>query len=335
MRSSRLPFALENGAISVPAQGKILVLAPREEDDLSALPKARLTVVQGFRPDYDAFVARGYEVLADLPQDAPGSYAAALVCLPRAKAQARGLLAAAARLVAEDGLILVDGQKTDGIDSVLRDLRQRLTVQDPVSKAHGKLFAFRAGQDSLHDWTARPLTLEGGFQTVPGIFSADGPDRGSALLAAALPQKLSGVVVDLGAGWGYLSAAALESAAIRSLHLVEADAAALACARRNVTDARAQFHWADATSFRPDRPVDAVICNPPFHTSRTADPQLGVAFLAAAARMLSPQGTLWMVANRHLPYDRPLATLFKECEDIGTDASFRVIRASKPVRAPR
>ena len=33
------------------------------------------------------------------------------------------------------------------------------------------------------------------------------PDRGSALLAAALPAKLGGKVVDLGAGWGYLSRA--------------------------------------------------------------------------------------------------------------------------------
>ena len=30
------------------------------------------------------------------------------------------------------------------------------------------------------------MESEGGFQTLPGVFSADAPDRGSALLAAAL-----------------------------------------------------------------------------------------------------------------------------------------------------
>jgi 16S rRNA (guanine1207-N2)-methyltransferase len=49
--------------------------------------------------------------------------------------------------------------------------------------------------------------------------------------------------------------------------------------------------------------------------------------------MLSPPGVLWLVANRHLPYDRVLTTLFREVQDIGGDAAFRVIRASHPIRA--
>ena len=49
--------------------------------------------------------------------------------------------------------------------------------------------------------------------------------------------------------------------------------------------------------------------------------------------MLQPQGVLWLVANRHLPYDRALTTLFREVQDIGGDAGFRVIRASHPLRA--
>ena len=49
--------------------------------------------------------------------------------------------------------------------------------------------------------------------------------------------------------------------------------------------------------------------------------------------MLSPPGVLWLVANRHLPYDRALTALFREVQDIGGDAAFRVIRASHPLRA--
>ena len=82
----------------------------------------------------------------------------------------------------------------------MRDLSNRFTLSEPVSKAHGKLFVLTAGP-ALAGWEARPKLIEGGFQTVPGVFSADAPDRGSALLADALPPKLSGVVVDLGAGY--------------------------------------------------------------------------------------------------------------------------------------
>lgn len=332
MRSDRLTFALRDGVLSLPETGDILVLRPRGDDSLAMLPKARLTVVQGFRPDYDAIAARGYAVYPTVPK--PKRFAAALVCVPRAKAEAQALIAEAVA-AAPNGLIVVDGQKTDGIDSLLRDLRARVTVSDPVSKAHGKLFSFRAADETFTDWAGVPQVIEDGFQTRPGVFSADGPDAGSVLLAAALPPKLPARIVDLGAGWGYLSRAILARPGVKELHLVEAEAAALECARQNIPDPRAHFHWVDATSFKLDRGADAVVCNPPFHTSRTPDPALGVAFLQAAARLLAPHGTLWLVANRHLPYDRTLASLFREVEEIGTDARFRLTRAAKPFKHTR
>lgn len=153
-------------------------------------------------------------------------------------------------------------------------------------------------------WAAAPRTVEGGFVTRPGVFSAEGVDRGSALFAAALPAKLGPKVVDLGAGWGYLSRAVLAREGVKRLDLVEAEAEALDCARANVTDPRARFHWADATRFRPESLVETVVMNPPFHLGREADAGLGLAFIAAARGMMAPDGVLWLVANRHLPMMR-------------------------------
>lgn len=327
MRSTRLALALDTGALRLPPEGDVAVFRPQAADDLAPLPKDRLVLVQGFRPDHDALAARGYRVAPALP---PGDYAAAVVYLPRAREAGRALIAEAAEAVAPGGPVAVDGQKTDGIDTALRDLRARVAVGEALSKAHGKLFAFPAGA-GLADWGAAYRHVEGGFVTRPGVFSADGPDRGSALLAATLPARLPGRGVDLGAGWGYLARAALQREGVEALDLVEAEAGALDCARQNVTDPRAAFHWADAAAFRPAQPVHWVICNPPFHTGRAADPALGLAFLRAAARMLGPEGTLWLVANRHLPYEAPLATLFREVEPIGGDPAFRLIRATRPL----
>ncbi len=305
----------------------IAVYGPRTGDVLSSLPQARVQVVTGFRPDHDAFAAQGYAVR----HDGPARYAAAVVCLPRAKSAARALLAQAAAEVTPGGIIAVDGQKTDGIDTALKDLRARVAVSDPLSKAHGKLFTF-AASDALADWAARPTMIDGGFQTLPGTFSADGPDAGSALLAAALPAKLGARVADLGAGWGYLSRAILGRDGVRSLDLIEADFDALACARVNITDPRASFHWADARSFRAPHLMDTVVMNPPFHTGRDADPALGVAFLRAARAMLAPQGSLLLVANRGLPYMPVLATLFRNVEDLGGTPAFRLTRCTLPLR---
>jgi len=334
MRSARLTLALDGALPALPATGDILVLRPRGPEEIAPLPNARLRVVQGFRPEHDALAARGYRCFA-LPEDEAGlpPPVAALVCLTRSKVEARALLHHAAQRVVPGGAVLVDGQKTDGIDSLLRELRGVFPVSEAIAKAHGKLFSFAAAPDCLPDgWQATRREIAEGFVTLPGVFSADGPDEGSVLLAAVLPPKLNGEVIDLGAGWGYLSRAGLARDGLRKLHLVEAEAAALASARANITDPRTVFHWADATTFKLPRGVDHILCNPPFHTAREADPGLGVAFIRAAARLLAPHGTLWLVANRHLPYDPVLSELFRETAEIGGDKRFRLIRASRPIR---
>lgn len=333
-RHLRLKSALLSG-LELADGAPVAVLRPRAGERFDPLERAQLHLQQGFRPDHDAFARSGYAVSPQMPQGC----AAALVCLPRARAAAEGLIAAAA---AVPGPVLVDGQKTDGIDSILKALRARVSLSDPVIKGHGKLAWFDADSADLGDWAAQPLRLSDpdatGFITLPGNFSADGVDPGSRLLAQALPAALSGRVVDLGAGWGYLGAQVLRRAGVEALHLVEAEHDALDCARANLHDARVQFHWADARGFTLPKAVDHVVTNPPFHQGRTADPQLGLDFIAAAQRLLAPGGNLWLVSNRHLPYERALAERFSRYEVIAQDRGFRCFHASGPrrmIRAPR
>ncbi|WP_112310695.1 class I SAM-dependent methyltransferase [Pseudogemmobacter bohemicus] len=332
MRASRIELALEQGLFALPPTGKIAVYRPHQGDDLSALPKERVVVLTGFRPDHDYFAARGYAVEGETQSGGP--FVAALVCVPRAREYARALLAEAAAVVTPGGPVLVDGLKTDGIESALKDLKPLVALSGSISKAHGRIAAFPAGPE-LAPWAAQPREVAGGFHTLPGVFSADGPDPGSELLAGVLPEKLGPKVVDLGAGWGYLSRAILARAGVKRLDLVETEAVALTCARGNIQDERAHFHWQDALGFRPVNLAETVVMNPPFHIGRGSDPTLGIAFIQAARKMLAPDGVLWMVANRHLPYDEALATHFLEYETVAQTNAFRVTRAIKPRRQGR
>ncbi len=332
MTHPRLSLALQ-GADALPPSGRVLVLGPGAATDLSDLPQARAVIVQGFRPDHDALAARGWTVVPSV-SEATGDFAASVVFVPRARAAARALVAEAACRVDPGGPVWIDGQKTDGVDTMLKDIRARTAVSAPIAKAHGKIFRFDAGP-RFDDWRAADLIPAPGFVTRPGVFSAEKVDHGSALLAAALPDRLPARIADLGAGWGWLAAQILARPGVEVLHLVEADRAALDCARRNIGDPRARFHWEDATRFRPEAPVDAVIMNPPFHTGRAAEPALGAAFIAAAAAMLAPSGRLWMVANRHLPYEAVLARHFREVAEIGGDGGFKLLMGTRPVAAPR
>ncbi|MGV8988082.1 MAG: class I SAM-dependent methyltransferase [Cypionkella sp.] len=324
MRAVRLELALDSGAWNLPPSGDIAVMRPRTGDDLSALPKSRVVVRTGFWPDQVYFAEQGYRVESK-------GISAALICLPRARAEALAMIAQAVALVGPGGALAIDGQKTDGFDSALKDLRGAgFAMGEVISKAHGKFASFTAAPVPA-SWAAADHHIEG-FITRPGVFSADGPDRGSQLLAAALPADLPARVADLGAGWGYLSRIILQRPGVKRLDVVEAEKVALDCARLNVTNPHAVFHWADATTFKPERLWNAVVMNPPFHTARTPDPALGLAFLKAAQRGLAPDGVLWMVANRHLPYEPALKTLFRQVEEVGGDGAFRVSRAAYPVR---
>ncbi len=326
--SVRLSLALSSGGVTLPETGPVLVLHPGAATDLSSLPRDRVKIVQPFFPDYAALAAQGYDCVPDLPGDM--RFAAALVCLPRAKPLARALVAQAARLT--DGPVLVDGARTDGIDSLYKDLRRRVETSAALAKAHGRIFWFAADAQALADWLPAPMRADG-FVTAPGVFSADAIDPASALLADSLPAQLGRQVADLGAGWGYLSARLLERPGIEALHLVEADAAALACARQNVTDPRARFHWADARDWTlPGTRFDAVVTNPPFHSGRAADPALGRAFITGAARLLAPSGSLWLVANRHLPYEAHLAACFARVEEPAGTPRFKILHATRPRR---
>ncbi|CAN0584829.1 unnamed protein product, partial [Ectocarpus sp. 12 AP-2014] len=200
--SPRLTLALEGGELELADEGRILLLHPAADAELNALPNDRLLAVQPFRPDHDALERRGIAVAPALPDGE--TFAAAVVFQPRSKDLARALVALAAG--ATDGPVIVDGAKTDGIESLLKDLRRRVDLRGTLSKAHGKIawFAADQGGPGFDDWAEVTSDVDR-FRTRPGVFSADAVDPASALLAEHLPEKLGGHVIDAGAGWGFLS----------------------------------------------------------------------------------------------------------------------------------
>ncbi len=318
--SVRLTLAAEAGAF-VPDGTVVLIGAPADLD-LSLFGDADITVVQDRMPEAGVWQTRDVTVVRALPT---AQYDLAIVWVPRAKAEAHDRIAQACAVADR---VVIDGQKTDGIESLLKDMRRQVEVSGPISKSHGKLFWVTDAK--FPDWHAKPAQIDGRWHVVPGVFSADGVDPGSALLASAFPDTLRGRVADLGAGWGYLSAVTLERCPkITQLDLVESHGAALDCAATNVADPRAQFHWADATTWGDAGTYDAVIMNPPFHSGRSTALDLGHAFVASAARLLRKKGVLWMVANRHLAYEQELRTHFRTGDTFTGDTKFKIFEARK------
>lgn len=179
----------------------------------------------------------------------------------------------------------------------------------------------------------RPV-LDGSIVSRPGLFSWNEADPGSRLLARHLPPDLEGTAIDLGAGWGWLSGAALQRCrGIRRVLLVEVDGLALPLAQRNL----ARFDGVEVVGVHADvrrglsvGGADVVWMNPPFHDLGATDTSLGHAFVDAAARVLAPHGVLWMVANVRLAYEVRLRERFSAVRIIEERAGYKVIAARGP-----
>lgn len=338
-RTDRMALALHERALSLPDGGDILVIRAEPGDFLDALDAARLVCEQSFRPVHDALADTYGSRGAHVTPRAEAPAAAAVVNLTRSRAENLGNVARALALLPEGASLAVNGAKTAGIDSLARQIGQALPLEGAFVKAHGRVVWLRrpgALPPEVAHWAeaAAPRRNAEGLLTAPGMFSPETPDAGSARLAASLDARLKGRVAELGAGWGWLARRALETCpGIERLDLYEAEAMALDAARANLADPRVDFHWCDAARLGPGvPPYDAVITNPPFHQGRAAEPDLGAAFITAAARILKPSGRLLMVANRQLPYEAVLDAAFRHWERLSDHGGYKVIEAQRPRR---
>ena len=153
-------------------------------------------------------------------------------------------------------------------------------------------------------------------------------------------QGLDTLLLHCRAGYGYLSAEILSrSTQVTALDLYEAEARALALARQNLSTFEAQatlvYRWHDVTAGVSEQ-YDFIVSNPPFHTQSRADrPDVGRRFIAVAAESLKPGGRLYLVANRHLPYEAVLNSSFGEVRVLGDHDGFKVIEAIKAAAPSR
>jgi 16S rRNA (guanine1207-N2)-methyltransferase len=322
-------------------QGSALFLRARDGWPLRQRAWPGLVCEQTFKPDADALIRAGFEVRT-ASENRQRNFPLVMLLPPRQRDEARALMARAIDAVAEGGRIIACMSNNEGARSGEGDLAKLAGPLDVASKNKCRVFwasirhehVDRSLQASWRELDAiRPI--EGGrFVSRPGVFAWDRIDVASALLAEHLPNDLAGRAADLGAGFGYLALELLRRCpGIRSLDLYEAEQRALDLARINLASVAGRtplgFHWHDVTTGLLSK-YDVIVTNPPFHAQRGIDrPDIGRRFISVAAEALNPNGRLWLVANRHLPYETVLTHEFGTVQVVTEERGFKVIEGVK------
>ncbi|WP_233841913.1 class I SAM-dependent methyltransferase [Dyella sp. 2HG41-7] len=329
-----LPFT--DGVLRWPADGRVLFLRARDGFRMREVARQDWLCEQSFKPFAEALKHSGLPV-GDVAHDA--RFKVVLLLPPRQRDEARALFAKALHHLEDGGVVVACVPNAEGAKSAQADLAALLGSVSHLSKHRCRVFWGRSSSSINHatfeSWLAldAPQTNAAGYWSRPGLFAWDRVDTASALLAAHLPDDLHGRVADFGASYGYLASRIIARCSqIAELDLYEAEARALEPARLNIEQAMRDharqlaigFYWHDVTT-GVERRYDAIVSNPPFHQGRADLPDLGRAFIAQAARALQTQGRLWLVANRHLPYEATLADHFEHVRTVVVQDGFKVI----------
>jgi 16S rRNA G1207 methylase RsmC len=183
-------------------------------------------------------------------------------------------------------------------------------------------------------YQAAPLAMTITKQS--NVYGQDNLDLGARVLIAALPSFVGAQnLVDLGCGSGELGLAVLKDNHDIHVEFVDESYQAVASAQYNVANnlpqslAQASFTCSDGLIDKAKGHYDVVLCNPPFHQQQTIGDQLAWNMMHQARNSLKSGGALYLVGNRHLRYNVKLQRLFANCEQVGGNQKFVVLKAIK------
>ncbi len=165
------------------------------------------------------------------------------------------------------------------------------------------------------------------------VFSRQSLDIGTRFFLSELPSNNKyQQVVDLGCGNGVVGLVFAEKNPQAQLHFVDESFMAVASAKENFQQAKAQkeatFQAADALTEFADHSMDLILCNPPFHQQNTIGSHIAMRMFKQAKQVLRSGGELWVIGNRHLGYQVSLKKYFPKVELVASNAKFILIKAS-------
>lgn len=273
----------------------------------------------------------------------PGGYRRIGYRVSKEKPVVHHIINAAFALLAEGGVLMLVGEKNDGLKTYGKKAAAYFNGDAQIEKSGASYLVFiektsnEPGQplDDKHYAQLRPVIETGGqvLYSKPGVFGWNKVDAGSAFLVEQLPTFLQGMpplgenatLLDLGCGYGYIAAAASRYPFARIVAIDNNAAAVTACGKNFAELGIGGEVIADDAGQGIGEPFDVILCNPPFHQGFDTDSHLTDKFLATAKRLLRRNGRALFVVNAFVPLPQKAAGMFEHVEIVAENRSYKVV----------
>jgi 16S rRNA (guanine1207-N2)-methyltransferase len=285
---------------------------------------------------------------AELPTTLEDTQDVVFLIAPKGRVLSRRWLVQAMHALKLGGRLFLVGANSAGIRSIIKDAGQLF--------GGGSLLAYKKGHRvaeftrpsttrplpdwasfpgiAPHTWVEFPVTVfdqELTIRSLPGVFSYDHLDEGTALLLAHMQVPAGTRVVDIGCGYGIIGlSATIHGASL--VHLVDNNLLAVASTRASL----AVNHMPTAEVFCGDLldPLsqyvyDLILSNPPFHRGHAVDYQIAEAMIRQSFHALHPGGRLVIVANRFIRYQRLIQDIFANVSILAESPKFHLLSGIK------
>jgi 16S rRNA (guanine1207-N2)-methyltransferase len=237
---------------------------------------------------------------------------AVLLQLPKTLAELDEIATAVARHAGPEVTLLAGGRVKHmslGMNAVLE--RHFSSVQPQLARQKSRVILASgpqgSGEQGNYPVVEHLAELDLDVAAHGAVFAGTKLDIGTRFLLTFLPSmKAARHAVDLGCGTGILAAMYARQHPGAAVTATDQSAAAVASAQAtaqaNGLGGRITVLQDDALSTLGAGSVDLVLLNPPFHVGAGVHAGAGLKMIEAAGRVLAPEGELWTVFNRHLPY---------------------------------
>lgn len=269
-----------------------------------------------------------------------GEFDQAVIFVPKSKELLNYVLHNIAAHLQTGSSVFLVGEKKGGVERAAKQLQPYGKALKLDSARHCQLWQLTLDcsveKKALADWAQRytVATPKGDLQicALPGVFSQNRLDVGTAVFLPYLSQVPSGKIADFGCGAGIISAYLAKLNPDNRIFALDVDAFALASTQMTFehNQLNPQQLEIKAVSGIEDAPLflHAIVSNPPFHQGIQTDYDASEKLCKTARRHLKSGGELWIVANRFLNYPLLIEQSFGQCTVKADQQGFKVLFAS-------